>query len=90
MSAPFAERERKRHGLDDGVEIVTAGTYSTDSVHREGVDAMAELDIDPSDREPREVDPEELEAGDVASTMGSRAGRVRRASLTRSVPPPFR
>ncbi|MEM4780680.1 MAG: low molecular weight phosphatase family protein [Halalkalicoccus sp.] len=70
MSAAFAERERERRGLDGDVEIVTGGTHPAKAVHEEVLEAMAELDIDLSDRKPREVSTEELEACDVVATMG--------------------
>ena len=69
MSAAFAEREKERRGLED-VEIVTGGTHPADQVHPEVVDTMQELDIDLSDRAPREVSTEELESCDVVTTMG--------------------
>ncbi|MFC6904009.1 low molecular weight phosphatase family protein [Halalkalicoccus tibetensis] len=69
MSAAFAERERERRGLDD-LEILTGGTHPAESVHEEVIEAMAELDIDLSDREPREVSTEELDSCDVVATMG--------------------
>ena len=70
MSAAFAERERRRHGLDDRVEVVTGGTRPADEVHPEVVTAMRELDVDLSDRVPREISTAELDACDVVATMG--------------------
>jgi protein-tyrosine-phosphatase len=70
MSTAFAERERARRGLGDRVEIVTGGTHPAEDVHEEVVEVMRELDIDLSDRTPREVSTEELEACDVVATMG--------------------
>ena len=70
MSAAFAERERRRRGLGDRVEIVTGGTHPADEVHPEVVEAMGELDIDLGDRVPREVSTAELDACDVVATMG--------------------
>ena len=70
MSAAFAERERDRRGLADRVDIVTGGTMPADHVHPEVVETMAELDIDLSDRTPREVSDAELNACDVVATMG--------------------
>ena len=69
MSAAFAERELERRGLDD-VEILTGGTHPAGAVHPEVVETMAELGIDLSDREPREVSTAELETCDVVATMG--------------------
>jgi protein-tyrosine-phosphatase len=70
MSTAFAERERKRRGLDDEVEIVTGGTHPADSVHDEVIETMAEVDIDLSGREPREIPTAELNECDVVATMG--------------------
>jgi len=68
MATAFAEREREARGLD--TEIVTGGTDPADRIHAEVVAAMAELGIDLSDREPREVSTAELESCDVVATMG--------------------
>lgn len=70
MSTAFAERERDRRGLEDSIEIITGGTHPADSVHDEVVTVMADLDIDLSDRVPREVSTAELESCDVVATMG--------------------
>jgi protein-tyrosine-phosphatase len=70
MSTAFAEREVERRGLDDRVEIVTGGTHPADHVHEEVVTVMDELGIDLSDRTPREVSTETLNACDVVATMG--------------------
>lgn len=70
MSAAFAEREREQRGLEDTVEILTGGTHPADEVHPEVVEAMAELDIDISDKEPQSVSTEELNECDVVATMG--------------------
>ena len=68
MSTAFAERERERRGLD--VEILTGGTHPAEHVHDGVVETMAELDIDLSDRTPREITPEELRSCDYVATMG--------------------
>jgi protein-tyrosine-phosphatase len=70
MAAAFAERERDRRGLGDRVEVITGGTHPADRVHDEVVDVMRERDIDLSDRMPRTVSTETLEACDVVATMG--------------------
>jgi protein-tyrosine-phosphatase len=70
MSTAFAERERDRRDLENSVEILTGGTHPADSVHEEVVTVMSELDIDLSDRTPREVSTAELESCDVVATMG--------------------
>lgn len=69
MATAFAERERDERGLTD-LEIVTGGTDPAEELHPEVVAAMAELDIDLSDRSPREVSTAELEACDLVATMG--------------------
>ena len=69
MATAFAEHERDARGLTD-LEIVTGGTDPAEEVHPEVVETMAELDIDVSDRTPREVSTAELEACDVVATMG--------------------
>jgi protein-tyrosine-phosphatase len=70
MAAALAERERERRGLEDPVEIHSAGTHPADSVHENVVEALAEADIDISDRVPTLVDLEELKRMDVLVTMG--------------------
>ena len=70
MSTAFAEREVSERGLDEHVEVVTGGTDPADHVHEEVVEIMRELDIDLSDRTPREVSTEELERCDLVVTMG--------------------
>jgi protein-tyrosine-phosphatase len=73
MSTAFAEQEVADRGLDDHVEVVTGGTDPADHVHDEVVEIMRELDIDLSDRTPREVSNEELAACDLVVTMGCSA-----------------
>jgi protein-tyrosine-phosphatase len=68
MATAFAERERERRGLD--VEILTGGTHPADAVHDEVVETMAELDIDCSERTPREITTGELRSCDYVATMG--------------------
>ncbi|QSG13183.1 Protein-tyrosine-phosphatase [Halapricum desulfuricans] len=70
MSAAFARRERDRRGLNGDVQILTGGTDPAEEVHPEVVEAMAELDIDISDRQPRAVSTDELNDCDVVATMG--------------------
>jgi protein-tyrosine-phosphatase len=70
MSAAFAERERERRGLGDGVEILTGGTRPADRVHGEVVEVMREVGIDLSDRRPRAISTAELESCDYVATMG--------------------
>ncbi|MFO7927897.1 low molecular weight phosphatase family protein [Natronomonas sp.] len=70
MATAFAERERTHRGLEDHVEIITGGTHPAESVHEVVVEIMNERGIDLSDRTPREVSAEELDACDVVATMG--------------------
>lgn len=70
MSAAFAERERRRRGLGETVEIRTGGTDPAERVHEGVVDAMREVGIDPSERTPREISTAELETCDCVATMG--------------------
>ncbi len=70
MSTAFAERERDRRGLEDRLEILTGGTDPADAVHDEVIDAMSEVEIDLSDRTPREIATDELRSSDYVATMG--------------------
>ncbi|WP_248515005.1 arsenate-mycothiol transferase ArsC [Salinarchaeum laminariae] len=70
MSTAFAERERKRRGLADQVEIHTGGTHPAEAVHDGVVETMAEAGFDLSDRTPRKIDEVELRSCDYVVTMG--------------------
>jgi protein-tyrosine-phosphatase len=70
MAAAFAERERSRRGLEDTVHILTGGTRPAEEVHPEVIEAMAEIDIDLSDRVPQEVSTTDLNGATVVATMG--------------------
>jgi protein-tyrosine-phosphatase len=70
MAAAFAEREASERGLEDVVEIHSAGTKPADEIHDTVVEAMAEVDIDISDRSPNWVVVEELEHSHFVITMG--------------------
>ncbi|ELZ32902.1 protein tyrosine phosphatase [Halorubrum tebenquichense DSM 14210] len=71
MAAAFAERERSERGLDDVVDIHSGGTDPADTVHKEVVEAMAEVGIDISDRTPEYVaDLEYLKETQYLITMG--------------------
>ncbi|WP_137285305.1 arsenate-mycothiol transferase ArsC [Halorussus salinisoli] len=90
MATAFAEREARerreaserdeRHGASEReaeqVEIVTGGTDPAAHVHDEVVEVMAERDFDLSDRTPREVTHEELQACNYVITMGCSAKDV--------------
>lgn len=70
MAAAFAERECDERGLDDVVEIHSGGTDPADQVHEEVIDAMAEIDIDVSDRSPTWVVLDDLKDSHYLVTMG--------------------
>lgn len=70
MATAFATRERARRGLEGVVEIVTGGTHPAEKVHDVVVQIMDEEGIDLSDRTPREITTEELNACDIVATMG--------------------
>jgi protein-tyrosine-phosphatase len=70
MAAAFAERERARRGLEDVVEIASAGTRPADSMHDEVIEAMDEVGIDVSGRPPTFVVLEDLEESHFVITMG--------------------
>ena len=70
MSTAFAERERRRRGLQDRIEILTGGTAPADAVHDVVIEAMDEVGIDVSDRTPRAITESELRSYDVVATMG--------------------
>ena len=70
MAAAFAERERDERDLNDVVEIHSGGTDPAEEVHREVVAAMAEVDIDISDRSPTWVVLDDLKDSHYLVTMG--------------------
>ena len=70
MATAFAERERSRRGLEDTVHILTGGTQPAKEVHPEVVEAMAEVDIDLSDRVPQKVSTTDLNNATIVATMG--------------------
>ncbi|WP_079978628.1 arsenate-mycothiol transferase ArsC [Halolamina sediminis] len=76
MAYAFARRELARRGLDDRLDLLTGGTRPAEHVHPEVVDAMAAVEIDLSDRTPREVTVDELRASDYVITMGCSAADV--------------
>jgi protein-tyrosine-phosphatase len=70
IAAAFAEREASERGLKDVIEIHSAGTSPADEIHDTVVEAMAEVDIDISDRSPKWVVVEDLEHSHFVITMG--------------------
>lgn len=75
MAMAFAERERGRRNADH-IELLTGGTNPADHVHANVAEAMAELGIDITGRDPREVTPEDLAEYDYVITMGCDANDV--------------
>lgn len=69
MAAAFAERERRRRGLED-VEVLSGGTRPADEVHDVVVEAMREVGVDVAGRTPREIPADELASCDYVATMG--------------------
>ncbi|NGM67844.1 low molecular weight phosphatase family protein [Natronolimnobius sp. AArcel1] len=70
MATAYAERERTERGLENQVKIISGGTHPADSVHDVVIEAMADEDIDLSDRTPQAVSKAELESCDYVATMG--------------------
>ena len=70
MAAAFAEREAAERGLADVVEVHTAGSSPADEIDSGVVAAMAEVDIDISDRSPSWVVVEDLEQSHFVVSMG--------------------
>jgi protein-tyrosine-phosphatase len=70
MATAFAQRERSRRELEDTVQILTGGTHPAEEVHPEVIKAMAEIDIDLSDRVPQKVSTTDLNNATVVATMG--------------------
>jgi protein-tyrosine-phosphatase len=70
MSTAFAQREAAERGLDDHITITTGGTDPAEHVHPEVIEVMDECGIDLSDRTPKQVSTETLEACDLVVTMG--------------------
>lgn len=50
MASAFADRERVDRELERIVKVHSSGTRPAESVHDEVVEAIAEVDIDVSDR----------------------------------------
>jgi protein-tyrosine-phosphatase len=70
IAAAFAEREASERGIEDVVEIHSAGTDPASEIHDTAVEAMAEVDIDISDRSPKWVVVEDLDHSHFVITMG--------------------
>lgn len=76
MAHAFARRERDARGLSGRVELVTGGTRPAEAVHDEVVRATRAAGLNISDRTPREIGFEEIQASDYVVTMGCSAGDV--------------
>lgn len=76
MAAAFAERERDTRPGRVEIEVVSGGTNPAQAVHDEVIEAMAEKGIDVSNRKPRKITPDEIEACDYVITMGCDASAV--------------
>ncbi|RQG91846.1 arsenate-mycothiol transferase ArsC [Natrarchaeobius chitinivorans] len=76
MAYAFAQREVTDRGLSDEIDLVTGGTKPADSVHDEVVRAMHAVDIDISERTPREATFEEIQDSGYVITMGCSADDV--------------
>ena len=72
MATAFAERERDSRELD--IEIVTGGTEPADQIHDSVIEVMDEVGFDLSGREPREIQPAEIDECDYVVTMGCSVG----------------
>lgn len=76
MAAAFAERRVAERGLQNEMRIVSGGTDPAEHVHDVVVEAMCEDGVDLSDRQPREITPDELAAVEYVITMGCSADDV--------------
>ncbi|MFW6153551.1 MAG: low molecular weight phosphatase family protein [Halobacteriota archaeon] len=76
MAHALAERELGRRVTDIELELLTGGTQPARHVHPEVVEAMSDIDIDISERTPRELTVEELSRSDYVITMGCSADDV--------------
>ncbi|HKL30515.1 MAG TPA: low molecular weight phosphatase family protein [Natrialbaceae archaeon] len=76
MAAAFAERELAERDLDGGITVVSGGTDPAEHVHEVVVEAMGEVGIDVSDRQPRAITPAELAEVEYVVTMGCSADDV--------------
>jgi protein-tyrosine-phosphatase len=70
MAAAFARRECDRRGLNDVVEIHSAGTDPADEIHDAVVEVMDEVGIDLSTASPTYVVVEDLKQSHYVVTMG--------------------
>lgn len=76
MAAAFARRAVEERGLVDSIVIDSGGTAPAEAVHDVVVDAMAEVGIDISDREPRALGHAAIMEMDYVITMGCSADDV--------------
>ncbi|MEF8776276.1 MAG: low molecular weight phosphatase family protein [Haloarculaceae archaeon] len=76
MAYAFAQREVADRGVAEQIDLLTGGTRPAEKVHDEVVRAMEAVGIDLSDRTPREITFEEVQASDYVVTMGCSADDV--------------
>lgn len=79
LATGLAEREREHRGID--VELVTGGIDPGEAVYPTVRTALEELDVDIGDRQPRAIEPADLERVDLVVTMG--------CSIADRLPPGF-
>lgn len=76
MAYAFAKQSVEARGLGDRVDLVTGGTDPAEAVHAGVIEAMRAVGFDLSERRPREVTFEEIQAADLVITMGCSADEV--------------
>ena len=70
MAYAFARRELAVRELEDEFTLVMGGTQPAECVHPNVVEAMGDIGINISDRQPREVTFDELQSSEYVITMG--------------------
>ncbi|XGI83151.1 low molecular weight phosphatase family protein [Halorutilales archaeon Cl-col2-1] len=75
IATEFARRETEKRGLTSEIEVITGGTQPADEVHEVVAEAMSETGY-VIDREPREIQFDELDDADYVVTMGCSASDV--------------
>jgi len=76
MAHAFAQREMEARGIAEEIDLRTGGTRPAEHVHEDVIRAMQAVGIDITDRTPREITFEELQASDHVVTMGCSADDV--------------
>jgi len=70
MATAFGEKERADRRLEESVEIVTGGTEPRDHVHEDVREVLEEVGLDIGDRQPRQIQPADVQDADYIVTMG--------------------